>query len=249
MKVIIAINKSEKRRLGQYACSINSGGHWGGGNIEIPEEQILSEILKKSVNKVEIPIYYVNLLLNWIADVTGTGDMLISEDESILEKLEAALEEYHESIGLRFEREIGQVEEAQKMVATLNRLTHPPVKNETKEFSGLEKTSERKEDDPSPKKKDESKISDDQLKDEDMKDYDLMDQLPVNSEDDSDKIKVTSRLKDDDNDKSFFKYILSLFSSEDRKKESGKVKKSDKENLDDLMKRAKVSAEKIKKKQ
>jgi hypothetical protein len=124
MKIVIAINKSEKRRLGQSSCSVNSGGHWGGGNIEIPEEEILTQILKKASNKVEIPIYYVNLLLNWIADVTGTGDMLLPEDESILFKLEEALGEYNVSLKSRFEREIGQVEDAQKMVSTLSRIAH-----------------------------------------------------------------------------------------------------------------------------
>ncbi len=85
--IAITVTEQEKKQLIFFAEKALQGGHWGSGELEIPEERQVYEIILRSSGTVELTMRQVELFLNWFFEATQHGTYLLPEDMSILEKI------------------------------------------------------------------------------------------------------------------------------------------------------------------
>jgi len=85
----LPLSETEVRVIKIWADSEIHGGHWGDGDIEIPEESIL---LKKLENiqdeKISITEYEVKILLMWSRGTLGIHTI---EEERVIKRLKTLL--------------------------------------------------------------------------------------------------------------------------------------------------------------
>ena len=91
----LRINEIEKERLLSYAeYTLRDKLHWGDGEIITAVEQILYDSIEEATDELELDVYELKILLNWLFDATGEGTLLLGEDISILNKVLHLLHEY-----------------------------------------------------------------------------------------------------------------------------------------------------------
>ncbi len=136
----LRLNSVEKRRL--LGCADNTifdKLHWGNGEVIIPEEQILYEMIKKAEDKIELSFTQLKILLNWIFETTAQGTILLNEDISILYKILTQLEKHREYIIRKYEQEIKEI---QNQIDSINNIFGDAIKKEGKKIEEQQKEEE-----------------------------------------------------------------------------------------------------------
>jgi hypothetical protein len=80
----------EVKMIRIWADSVIHGGHWGDGDVIIPEEDIILKKLKNmKKNRVSLSENEIKIILTWSDSTLGIHTL---EEESIIKKLKSLLE-------------------------------------------------------------------------------------------------------------------------------------------------------------
>lgn len=114
--VKISFTPGEISRILNYADKKYSSGHWGGGSFYTPEEQGLVDLLGKGGKSIELSLYYIKLICNWVREITKQGYMLSSEDISVLQKFHKKIKSLYEKRNLKYQKVSNKYEKEKNIV-------------------------------------------------------------------------------------------------------------------------------------
>jgi hypothetical protein len=101
--VKINFNPGEISRILNYADKKYSSGHWGGGSFYTPEEQGLVDLFGKSSGTIELSLFNIKIICNWIREFTKQGYMLTAEDISVMQKFYKKIKSLYEKRKLKYQ--------------------------------------------------------------------------------------------------------------------------------------------------
>lgn len=81
---MIKLSKEQRDRVVFYSSQIIQGGHWGDGDVVLPEENILIEKLKGENDEIQINQQEMKVLFNWIYTTLNKETITTGEDTIIL---------------------------------------------------------------------------------------------------------------------------------------------------------------------
>ncbi len=85
----LPLSETEARVIKIWADSAIHGGHWGDGDVEIPEESILLDKLNDiQEGKISLTEYEAKILLMWSGSTLGIHTI---EEERVIRRLNALL--------------------------------------------------------------------------------------------------------------------------------------------------------------
>lgn len=106
--ITIKLTNIEKRRILSYAEQfLSDRSHWGDSEVSLPEEENIINQCQNSKDEITLTKFQLRLLFQWFIDVTQSGQYLIDEDQSILNKILIGLP----SIELTNNEKIGLIEQ------------------------------------------------------------------------------------------------------------------------------------------
>jgi hypothetical protein len=88
----VYLTKQELKQILVWAENAIEGGHFGDGNIVLPEEEItLKKIKNHEDGNISLGIYDIKIIKYWAESILGSSlKGMISEEISVLEKLKLA---------------------------------------------------------------------------------------------------------------------------------------------------------------
>jgi len=87
--MILELTDREVRAVSIWAENIIHGGHWGDGDVIVPEEEIiLKKLHSMKGNRLSINEIEVKIILAWSDSTLGIHTM---EEESVIKKLKSLL--------------------------------------------------------------------------------------------------------------------------------------------------------------
>ena len=102
--VKITFSEGEISRMLNYADKKYSSGHWGGGSFYTPEEQGLVDLFGKQNKAVELTLFNIKIICNWIREFTKQGYMLSAEDISVLQKFYKKIKSLYDKRKLKYQK-------------------------------------------------------------------------------------------------------------------------------------------------
>ncbi len=128
--IILILSNIVKNTLLRYAENELHQGHWGNGEVIIPEHQILAERIKNAGEKIEFSLLQLEIICQWISGTTKDGRVLTPEDRIAIQSLRSPLKKYYKKIISRDGTEAQNVLEQIKLLDKI----YPPdlVKNNNK---------------------------------------------------------------------------------------------------------------------
>jgi hypothetical protein len=133
--ITVSLSNIIKNTLLRYAENELHQGHWGNGELMIPEHQILTERIKGASKKIELSLLQMEILCQWISGTTKDGRILTPEDRIVIQSLRNPLRKYYKKIK---SSNTTEAQSALEQIKLLDKI-YPPV---LKKIIKKEKTDE-----------------------------------------------------------------------------------------------------------
>jgi hypothetical protein len=83
----IKLSSLEKNRILHYAEKELYKGHWGNGELILPEHQFLMNVMKSPAEAFELSPLMIEVICSWISEATNEGRFLSQEDVLVIRTL------------------------------------------------------------------------------------------------------------------------------------------------------------------
>lgn len=94
MGLLFKFSITERMRILNHASKVMAGGHWGGGNIVIPEQEILFKKIEAESGEIELSLFQCSILIDWVEEGTYYGSVKVMDDDLLIQKIIKAFNLY-----------------------------------------------------------------------------------------------------------------------------------------------------------